>query len=167
MKSPKAKLSIGRINNQGGGGIAEKICNQLFQNCDDTCLPGFKGCEVCVGGFENVDGECLLFLQFDELECDPMPRDGFPHILVLKRMYFKMRITLDKQDSLNSFKMRISSADSLMRISSAYEKLQKLKMVDEWKRLLFSFLIIFLYFSYHPITIIVAERLASIEYSRA
>ena len=71
----KDKTSIGRVKNHGEGGLAVKTCSQLFQNCD-TCLPSFEGCEVCVGGFENVAGECLHSLQFDELECDPQPRDG-------------------------------------------------------------------------------------------
>lgn len=73
----KDKASVGKVNNQGGGGVTGKKCYQLVHNCD-TCLPGFKACEVCDEGVENVDGKCLLSLQFDEFECDPQPRDGWP-----------------------------------------------------------------------------------------
>ena len=65
--------NAGGVNNENGGGLSGKKCEELNPNCD-VCAPGFKNCEICSdfsseGGFafENVGGVCGVKIDFEEL----------------------------------------------------------------------------------------------------
>jgi hypothetical protein len=62
--------------------LSGEKCRELHPNCG-TCTPDFKSCEVCAdysdqGGFEffNVDGVCVLPINFDDLRGGGVP-DGY------------------------------------------------------------------------------------------